>query len=436
MRKDHFQMGKKFRIICLCLVLCTLTASLGACANDGKTMMTLEDKSLGVNTYEFLLSRMKGTLAYYGYDVTDESFWNTIVSSDGTTYDEYFCATIRQEAAKYLIAEYLFDKEGLVFSKDDEKKIDGVMKKLVTAAGSKTALNNELKSFHVNYSMLREIYILEAKLLMLQEHLYGENGNKIEKDDKEKYLDENYVCFKQIFLATYDYKIDTDRFGDNVYYVDDKKKAIAYDKENGVTVTDEFGKTVKDLFGDPEYYTEDGKIAYDKKNGVLGYLTDSKGNKVIENFSEKQKAEIYNTATKYAESCNGDEAAFDEHSELYNETDSTGKMYLYSSVGYYAAQNDSVAYFDDIAEMLADMKTGECRVYNSDFGCHVLFKCENEDGAYALEENKDAFADFNDNLIAYLFDALCREYEGSIVFDESVAAEAATMKEIGANTLY
>lgn len=427
-----------FKILSVCLAAFALCSLLASCSERrrGETMMSLGEKTLGVNTYEFLLSRMKGTLSYYGYNVGDDRFWNTTVSFDGTTYDDYFCATIRQEASRYLVADHLFDLEGLVLDAEKEAEIDEVMQKKLNAAGSKAKLNSTLKEYGVNYEMLREIYVTEAKMLMLQEHLYGSDGERISDADKQSYLDDNYVSFKQIFLATYDYVRDTDRFGDTVYYTDDKRAEIAYDIENGVTKTDENGKVIKDEFKNPEYYTADGKIAYDVKNGVIGYETDDDGNKVIFDLSDSKKGEIYANATKYAEACNGNEALFDEYAELYNETESSGRMYLYSSAGYYAAQNDAAAYFDEIAKALEGMDVGECAVYRSDYGCHVIYKCENESGAYGKKEYEDAFADFNDNIITYLFNALCAEYEKDITVDESVAADAANMKTIGVNVLY
>ena len=224
--------------MCICLAVCLLGAALVSCSGS-KTLMTLRDKTLSVNVYEFLLSRMKGTLGYYGYDITSDSFWRTVVSSDGTTYDDYFCAEIEREAAFYLIADHLFDEYELTLSKEAEQKIDALLQKHEKNAGSRAALNEKLKAFGVNYDILREVYVLESKIAALKEHLYGENGEKILDEVKEEYFDENYVCFEQIFVATYYYLTDLDRFGDVVYYTDEQHTAIAYDKQNGKTQKDE-----------------------------------------------------------------------------------------------------------------------------------------------------------------------------------------------------
>ena len=60
-----------------------------------------------------------------------------------------------------------------------------------------------------------------------------------------------------------------------MYYLpnenNEKVSNIAYDKETGHTRTDKDGKTVTDSNGADVYYTDDGRIAYDRKNGVRAY---------------------------------------------------------------------------------------------------------------------------------------------------------------------
>lgn len=422
----------KYVSLFLCLILCM--SAIASCS--AQTLMSYEDKTISVNMYEFLLSRMKGTLSYYGYDVNSESFWMTVISSDGTTWEDYFKETVRKQALNYIVADKLFDTNGLKLTDAQIKIIDDKLNGYVKKAGSKTLFNEELKQYGANYDILREVYIIEAKIQVLKEHLYGKNGEKITHETKEQYFNDNYVAFKQIFLATYDYIIDTDRFGDTVYYTDNKYTAIAYDKKNGVTKTDEFGKEVKDVLGNTEYYTADGKIAYDKTNGVIGYLTNSDGDKVIESVSSEKKSEIYNNAKKYAVQCNGKPELFEEYIKLYGEGESDNIIYLYASEGYYAAQNDAVAYFDDMAEKLKDLDAGECVVFESSYGYHVLSRYDNEDGAYDLEENEEFFESFYEELIALLMDEMCATYHDEVEIDEELLADVPKMYEIGSNILY
>lgn len=427
-------MKKTVRIISLFLCFIMLVSSFASC--DAKPMIEYEDKTLSVNVYEFLLTRMKGTLGYYGYDVESENFWNTVIDMNGTTYNDYFCQTIKEQAINYVVAEKLFDEEGLTLSDEEIARVDKILDGYVEKAGSKTSLNATLKEYGVNYDILREVYILEAKMESLKDHLYGKNGEKIEKGDKENFLSENYVAFRQIFLATYEYVIDEDRFGDQVYYTDSKHKAIAYDTVNGKTKDDEFGKPIKDVLGNPEYFTEDGKIAYDKENGVLGYLMTESGDPATVAVSAEKKSELYKKAQEYTSACSGNVALFEEYIELYDESESDGVIYLNSSAGYYATQNDSAAYFDDISNTLKGINAGECAIYESNYGYHVLCRYENEAGAYDNEEYKDVFGSFYDDMISRLFDDLCMQRAGEVTVDESVFDGAPTMKDVAANVTY
>ena len=430
-------MRKIAKIIALALCLCMLAALLGACTGTGEAMMTFADKSLSVNTYNFMLSRMKGTLYTYGYDVGSESFWKTVISSDGTTYDDYFRTSVMEQASRYMIAEYLFDRYGLVMTAEREKLVDDLMDLVVEKAGSKTALNSELKSYGANYDILRELYLLETKIDMLKDHLFGESGELISDETKQKHLEENYVAFGQIYLASYYYLIDTDRFGDHVYYTDDEHKHIAYDKENGSTQTDEYGKTIKDIFGEDEYFTAEGKIAYDKKNGKLGYVVDDKGNYVTEEHDDEKLGELYDNAHTYADACDGDIDAFIEMAEIYDEMSGKGEtLYLYSEQNHYGLQSESYAYLDKITEALEDMEVGECRVIESDYGYHVVCKYEMPERAWENEDQKDVFEGFTEELVAELFDAECAKYESQVKLVTEVYETASKMSEIGTNTLY
>ena len=193
--------NKKIAVKLLCVILsCMMLLSvMTACASS--TLMELGEVKISANIYEFLLSRMKGSLYKMGYDVNSEDFWNTVFSINGMTYEEYFKTSVLEQTYTYIVSEFLFEKEGLTLPKESEEAIDTLMDKLVERAGSKNKLNAELANYGVNYNMLKEIYTIEAKMVYLKEYYYGENAEKISKEDKDAYYNENYVSFKQILLA-------------------------------------------------------------------------------------------------------------------------------------------------------------------------------------------------------------------------------------------
>lgn len=430
-------MKKITKILSLTLALLLMLGALASCASGGQAVMTFADKSMSVNTFELLLSRMKGTLMDYGYDVDSDTLWKTIISVSGATYDDYFRTSVLEQASRYLIADYLFDRNGLKLTEEREAIVDELMNMFVKQAGSKTNLNAELKEFGANYEILRELYILETKIDMLKDHLYGENGEKIDTDEKEEYLRENYTVFGQIFLSGYYELSDKDAFGDNVYYTDDKHTAIAYDKETGETKMNEFGSVDTDIFGDPIYYNAEGRIAYDKENGVPGVVKDENGNVKVEYYDTEKLSELEALAERYAETCDGDIDLFLEYAEIYDESETAGEaVYLCSNEGYYSLMSSSLKYLDDITEALSKMEVGECAVVASDYGYHVICKYEVEGGAYDNEEYKDVFADFYQNLMAELFEKECKQYESEVKIVNDVLDSAPTMAEVGVNQLY
>ena len=111
-------------------------------------------------------------------------------------------------------------------------------------------------------------------------------------------------------------------------------------------------------------------------------------------------------------------------------------MYLFAEKGYYATQNDYVAYLDDMAETVSNLEVGECAVFKSEYGYHVLCRYENVSGAYDAKETKDLFIGFYDALIISLFDAYCAQYESNVEINEKVFSKAPTMVDVGVNTKY
>ena len=421
-------------IACACTLICL---SFTCCSSRSKkTLLSYEDKEMNVGTYEFLLTRMKGTLEGYGYDVYKETFWNTIISSDGLTYNDYFKTAVLEQAYNYLISDYLFEKEGLTLSDYDKDTVNKLMEALEKNAGSKNNLNAELSKCGINSKMLKEIYTTEVKINLLKEFYFGESGEKISEETKQQYLKDNYVCFKQIFIASYYYQTLTDNAGDSVYFTNDKAEKIAYDKENGHTEKDEYGSEIKDKFGDAVYYDENGKVAYDKKNGVVSYVKDKDGNKISEFYSTEEKAALRDLADKYASEAT-DYEKFEAMREKYDESETGNtRLYLAANSGYYETQASSAAYLDKIASELKKMNVGECSVVDSDYGYHIIMKYETEDRAYEKEEYKDIFESFISDLVSRLYTEKCGEYNDKVTFDSDIWKECYDMNDVASNKLY
>ncbi len=437
-------MKKRTVKLLVLLLTCTLCMGMlaGCSGKHGKTLLSLEGSKLSVNIYELMLTRMKGALAKQQYQVDSNTFWTTVVDKDGSTYEDFFRLTVLENAKTYVVGEYLFDKVyGLTLPKETVDAIDAELAEFVEydGDGSKTALNKVLAEYGVNYDILRDAYIIEAKIAALKVHLYGENASKIAANVQEEYYQENYLCFKQIFLASYYYQVEQDKNGDDIYFIKNSlgNLVICYDTVNGTTKTDEFGNVIKDKDGYDVYFTEDGKIAYDKEKGTTSYIFDKNGQPIVMDYTKAELAEIEKKAKEAKDKIpDGEFAAFEMLMEAQGE-DQDAQTYengyfLYNDPDNYA----SYPYLQDIVKQLDQMEVGQTALVSSEYGYHVIMKYPLPEGAYAEEDNEDWFDGFEEGLIDTMFMTLCEPYMSKVEVDTDLLATVPPMKELGTNFYY
>ncbi len=449
------------RLLALILVCAMTLIPLVSCGNKtGRAMLTFERDgikvSISVNVYALLLSRMKGTLAFYGYTAngvkpTDPAFWDYSDKFNGTdlqTIDEYYRGNILNNCRTFLVALYLFEKEGLKLSAAEEKKIEERLDELVRTdgGGSKTKLNALLAAYGANYNILRELYTIEAKIKALQVHLYGEKASKLGDVIKHEFMTEHYVHFRQVFVAAYHYVYETDKNGDVIYYYaeGDKKGHIYYDTFNGEIGYDKNGKELLDEKGDVIFFvpgTDYKKIAYNTLGTPVHELTeDGTDYKTKEMTAEELAAVRVEADMLFAALTDSDYAKFEE--AIARDSDDAAEISEFDDGYYldkrvdYAETGEKYAYLDEIITALEIMQEGEVRMIKSAFGYHIIKKYPYTEKAYDNEVNEQWFENFHSSLIEELFTAECQKYYADIVLVEKVYAEAPTMKEVGVNYYY
>ena len=80
------------KLVAFLLALVMLLSVLVGCAAKGHALIKLEKETITVNMLYLYLSRLKGYLSTanaYGLSAENDSFWDTLMSTDGTTYDAY-----------------------------------------------------------------------------------------------------------------------------------------------------------------------------------------------------------------------------------------------------------------------------------------------------------------------------------------------------------
>ncbi|MBE6545811.1 MAG: hypothetical protein E7668_00020 [Ruminococcaceae bacterium] len=439
MKKSYLKRSMAFLLALLMSVFCFV-----GCSSMGKTMMKLEDAKLSVNMFQLFLSRTKGTLASsysYGSKALKDSFWDTVMSTDGATYNRYYTDLVLNNAKTYLEALYVFDQKGLELPDSYIEEIDTKLEQLIEqdANGSKAELNELLAEFGANYKILREAYILEAKFRYLADHMYGADGSLIAENLIEDYYQSTYARFKQVFLYTYDFVYETDEYGEDIYYTDGGR--IAYDTTANKR-TDNDGKVVHDANGDVIYITRNEKgetrIAYDTKNGTRKHKNAEDGSALVSDLTGERLQEVIDQANLINEKVKeGDFAAFEELVAQYSLDEGMKK---YPNGYYLTAQTEYDS--PEVVEKLFELEVGQSATVKSDYGIHIIMRYELEEEGYTLSENEDFFIStttggyvFMNDLKNYLLTEYLATFESMIVIDEAVLAEA-DMKSIGANFYY
>jgi hypothetical protein len=426
--------NKRIRVCALLIaIVLLLSAALFGCSRKGEVVMQIGKQKLTVNTYELMLSRMKGTLKYNGHPTDTESFWNTIISVQGGTYNDYFCHTVQEEAKMMLIKLYLFEE---VYKLELPSNYYDTIDEYIGDAldllhdGSKTAFNSKLAEYGVNMDMLRENYIMEDKIDYLKLHLSKQTGDTA----RDEYYQKNYVRFRQILLPLYEYLYETDENGDTVYYKEGTDR-IYYDMD-GVTKKGTDGKTIVDGNGDTVYYTEDGKIAYNTKKGVTRGIDKDKDGYTDYKMLDKESAQLVkDQAEKLKEVIEaGDFSTFEDYGKKMSEealwSAYPNGMYINKNKNY------SIAYLDDMQEALTNMAVGDIALIEADNAYHLIMKYEIEAHGYKNDANKDWFEEFEDEVVSEILDAMCQKYMDQVKVNTEALEKAMDMKTIGSNTDY
>ena len=450
------------RGMALLLALLTCTVALSACSGKGKTLMTLQKDgisvSFSVNHYELMLSRMKGTLVFNqvtagGYTANQSKFWeytDYVEGKGNITLDEHYRTSILDNCRTTLVSLYLFEQKGLSLSDAALEKIDDDLEELIRTDGngSKTKLNSVLAPFGVNYDMLREAYIISAKVEAVQEALYGAKAEMIGYNIKNNYLNENYVHFRQIFLEEYHYVYETDKNGDVIYYYTEEgnnKGHVYYDKHNGERKLLENGDYQTDDRDDEIYYVKGSdykKIAYDSTNGQPSIVRSKDGvSYETTPMTDDEKKVLKENATKLYEQVK-DLSAQDFEAQIAKRNEDLGISEVYTDGYYlrtdtdYLSGGNTYEYLQQIVDALQTMEAGEVMMVKSNMGYHIIMKYNHAEKAYEKEENEVWFSDFNTKLIEELYLELCKSYYNDIQVDEAVLAKAPTMKEVAVNYYY
>ena len=443
--------------ICACaLALIIIVLGIVLSTAKSKALVTLNKDGykvqFSVNHYQFLLSRWKGALVSgnvtnNGYNAEQDAFYDLKDKFNGTdlqTLSEYYSDRILENCKTYTAVLWLFESMNLSLSEEQIQSVDQQMADILNAyGGSKTKLNALLGTYGINYNLLREMYLIEEKISVVKNALYGTEGSLLGEEVKEQFLEDNYVRFKQIFLPYFTYVYKTDANGDEIYYLKESTTAtVAYDTVKGYRRQLQAGAYETDTNGDEIYYTSEDytHIAYNKDETVStrSYVLDANGNAKTKEMTQDEINEVKkkgDTLFASLKDCTvtSFEAAMRENNDEDASKTYTDGYYLQKNIDY-AAVSTEFAYFSDIIEQADTMKAGDISAITSDgAGYHIIMKYDPTPKAYENAENEVWFKNFTSTLIDELFWQECEALFDEMVVNEKLLAKAPDIKEIGVN---
>lgn len=302
-------MKRFIRLISVLLLLSMLALSFASCGViKGDTVMEYEGYKITEAMYSYWASRYKTQLVYGSSEKIE---WDAQLP-DGTTYESYLEEQIITPwAKKVLVCMKLFDDYELKIDDDTATAIKEQIDGLISIYGSKKELNTYLAEFNLNVKTLEMIYYAEAKVDIVFDHIFGQNGLfAVTSAEKDEYLKANYYCVNWIYIYT------------------DKKPVSA----------------------------EEG--------------TNADGSFIMEELSPEEKAEKKQLVSDIIAKLESKEKTFAEMKKEYCEDknkDGSSK-YDYLPNGFNLCANDYASYGIDLIRLIQGMQVGEIKTYSDTYG--------------------------------------------------------------------
>lgn len=193
----------KIKII---IILAIISLMFTACGSN-RTVMEYDGSELSERIYGYWLNQYKEyILASYPGATDSNTFWNSKLSNDSdVTMKEYFIDIADINIKKNLVCLKLFNDYGLELPEETYQMIDMQIQDYIDSYGSKAEFNKALSELGINDRIYKEVYIIQEKIAMLFNHVYGEGGtHSLTDEEVDNYFKNNYVRIKYITINLYD----------------------------------------------------------------------------------------------------------------------------------------------------------------------------------------------------------------------------------------
>ena len=324
-------MKKIVKAVALILALVFILACFASCSKTQKRdIYSIGNVSITDDLYRYWLSYYKSYYTEYLTDIEDSvEGWNKEIS-EGVTAEKYVLNVVDTRMKMYVAALKLFEEYELELDDVKIAEIDYAIEQMIEYYGGRSSLGNALKnSCNITIDTLEEVYIVEKKVQMLSEYLYGERGiTPVTEAQLDSFYKENFSRIKYLY----------------------------FDKVNKYV------------------YNEDGSI---KVNSAGSYVTEE-----LTDDDRKKLEEDAKQALQHAK----DGKDFNELIKMYNTPDmdytKTCPDGYYISSGSYTS-----SYVYTLVSKGMDMKVGEIEFFEDEYAYYVIAKYELIDKAYKTDKS-------------------------------------------------
>lgn len=401
---------KKLAALCSAAIM---ALSVAGCSNTSYVMSSNgENVKAGVYLYNMVNTLYVQTMMmYYQNGITDNYFDQEV---DGKKFSDYLSEQAMKSTKEYVAVVRKFDELGLELTDDELKNVN----KQINDSW------NQQKTYFENQGISKESIKLvqqaSLKRSKIFDYYYAKGGiEEVSDDDINKYINENYLRYKQIYIAK---STDTDE--------DSAKKA----NEQSKKLRDEYLNKAKGLSFDEFDSVIDEYNAYVAAQSSEGNDTDSSAAEDTSSAAEDSLEETEDTSSA-AESVNSaDESVAETADSTVNENESSAESSTDSQAESESSDensdteenkypNETMTSYGSLKEeelkesngkMLTKIKgmdVGKAEAYEDDNGYYILIKGDVSERAaeYASENREDLIVEMKTDAFQALLDKWVEE---------------------------
>lgn len=396
------------RFLCALLLICVLLPCLvfTSCGND--TVFSLGPYEIKEDQYRYLASMYnRQTFASNGIEGAS---WDTPLASGmtvGQMIDTMYTDKFLTSVFTLLYSQLLFDVYSLEMPQQMLDTIDGNVETVIAYYGgrSEQMFNQRAKEYGFTAETLREVYTMQIKQTLVVEHLFGEKGDKIEKEKLDAFFDKNYFCFQTLVINN-KYKFVTEK-NDKGEDVEVLESLTDYEMQERNDIIDDLTNLFVDNKADYVYKVIDPTMSYE---------------------------ELY---ARYS-----DDKAYPQGCYTTYPTTATGQNAITAA---------ALLKENDVARVIARRSFtqggtfeigGEKITINAgdyfEYGYVFVKRLPSSKGAYEMDKYKDFFGDFTDSAISSLFAehlANFEKNESSYTLEEHDIASELSLSSVTPNNL-